>query len=321
MLDTLIIGAGPIGLACAIEARKRGMRAAVFDKGCLANSLYHFPTDMTFFSTPDLVEIGGLPFICRDMKPTRSEALEYYRRAAEYFQLDVRLYEAVQRIEGSDGAFEIHTVRDKYSAPKVIAAVGFFDRPRMLNVPGEDLEKVIHYYREAHPFAGQKVLIVGGGNSAVIAALECHRRGAKTTVAVRSSSFHDGVKYWLLPDILNRIQSGEVRAYFNTVVTEVKPKSVSMMGRDGLCIEIDNDFVLAMTGYEPDYEFLEAIGVQIGEDDCRTPVHDPQTYETNRPGIYLAGVVVGGLRTNQWFIENSRDHAAVIFDHIESSSR
>ncbi|MBN2325632.1 MAG: YpdA family putative bacillithiol disulfide reductase [Candidatus Omnitrophica bacterium] len=320
MLDAAIIGAGPIGLACAIEAQKRGKRAVIFEKGCLANSLYHYPTNMTFFSTPDLVEIGGLPFICRDMKPTRSEALEYYRRVKEFFQLDVRLYEAVQRIEGSDGVFDVQTAKGRYAAKKIIAAVGFFDRPRMMNVPGEDLEKVIHYYREPHPFAGQKILVAGSGNSAVIAALECHRRGAEVTCAVRSSSFHDGVKYWLLPDILNRIQCGEIQAYFNARVAEIKPKSVCLIDREDRRFEIDNDFVLAMTGYEPNFDFLESIGVQIGKDECRTPAHDPQTYETNRPGIYLAGVVVGGLRTNKWFIENSRDHAAAVFNHIESSS-
>lgn len=316
MYDVAIVGAGPIGLVCAIEAQKRGFRAVVFEKGCLTNSIYRYPTNMTFFSTPDLVEIGSIPFVCRDMKPTRHEALEYYRRVMEFYGLDVRLYEEVTEIGGLDGEFQICTSKAKYEARKVIVAIGFFEQPRMMNVPGEHLNKVIHYYRDPHPFVAQKLLVVGSGNSAVIAALECHRHGAQVSVAVRSNSYHEGVKYWLLPDMENRIKQGDIKAYFDTRVAEILPDSVRLIDREGIPFVIENDFVLAMTGYEPHFDFLCGIGIQIGPAPNRIPCHDPVTYQTNRRGVYIAGVVVGGLVTNQWFIENSRGHAIAIFDHI-----
>ncbi len=314
----IIIGAGPIGIACAVEAQKRGFRALVLEKGCLVNSIYHYPATMRFFSTPDLLEIAGIPFVCQGEKPTRMEALEYYRRLVEFFALEVHLYEEVLDIQGEDGAFRVVTRKGEYGAAKIIVATGFFDRPRLMGVPGEELEKVSHYYREPHPYAHQDLLIVGSGNSAAIAALECHRHHARVTVAIRGEDFHDGVKYWILPDIKNRIKDQEITAYFHTRVVGIKPASVVLSPRGNGTLEIPNDFVLALTGYEPDYDFLHRIGIPERDDENRVPAHDPETYESRRPGIYMAGVVVGGRQTNQWFIENSRAHPAAIFDHLSS---
>ncbi|MBZ0257427.1 YpdA family putative bacillithiol disulfide reductase [bacterium] len=316
IFDIVIVGAGPIGLTCALEAKARGLSHCIFDKGCLANSIYHYPTSMRFFSTPDLLEIGGLPFPCRDEKPVRWEALEYYRRVAETQQLNVHLYEEVAEINGEDGRFEIVTKKSTYQAKKVIVAAGFFEKPQMMNVPGEDLPKVVHFYKEPHPYVFQKVLVVGNGNSATQVALECWRHSADVTMAVRGDGCKPGVKYWFKPDIENRIELGEIKGYFNTVVEEIKPESVVLKHRDGSRTEIENDFVLAMTGYEPNYDFIRRIGVDIGDDPMQTPVHDPATYETNRPGVFIAGVVCGGMQTNRWFIENSRCHADGIFERI-----
>ncbi|MFB3786062.1 MAG: YpdA family putative bacillithiol disulfide reductase [bacterium] len=318
--DVIIIGAGPIGIACAVEARRRGLRHLVLEKGCLVNSIYHYPVNMRFFSTPDLLEIAGIPFVCQGEKPTRAEALEYYRRLVEFFTLEIHLYEEVLDIQGGDGAFRVVTRKGEYGAAKIILATGFFDRPRLMRVPGEELDKVSHYYREPHPYAHQDLLIVGSGNSSAIAALECHRHHARVTVAIRGEDFHEGVKYWILPDMKNRIKDKEITAYFQTQVVEIKPALVVLSNSIHGSFEIPNDFVLALTGYEPDYDFLHRIGIPERDDDSRTPAHNPVTYETRRPGIYLAGVVVGGRRTNQWFIENSRAHPAAIFDHLLAHS-
>lgn len=320
-VDVLIIGAGPIGLACAVEARNRGMTHVAIEKGCLVNSLFQYPTAMRFFSTPDLLEIGGVPFITSGEKPTRLEALEYYRRVTAGLELDVRLYETVVSVDGSDGRFRVRTTKGLYDAAKVIVAIGYFDRPRLLEVPGEDLEKVTHYFKEAHLYAGQDVLIIGSGNSAVETALECFRHGARVTMSVRSDNFHEGIKYWVRPDIENRIKSGEIKAHFRTQVTEIRPKSVVLNPADGNPFEIPNDFVLALTGYMPDYEFLHRLGIGIADDAHQTPVHNPETYQTNRPGMYLAGVVIGGMETKSWFIENCRAHAAAIFDDMAPTPR
>ncbi|MDP8243589.1 MAG: YpdA family putative bacillithiol disulfide reductase [Candidatus Hinthialibacter antarcticus] len=317
--DIAIVGAGPIGLACALEAKARGLSHCIFDKGCLANSIYHYPTSMRFFSTPDLLEIGGLPFTCRDEKPVRWEALEYYRRVAETQKLRIHLYEEVANIKGEDGQFELTTPKGAYQAAKVIVAAGFFEKPQMLNVPGEELAKVVHFYKEPHPYVFQKVLVVGNGNSATQTALECWRHSAEVTLAVRGDGIKPGVKYWIKPDIENRIELGEIKGYFNTVVQEIKPDSVVLKHQDGTLTEIENDFVLAMTGYEPNYDFMRRIGIAIGDDPMQTPVHDPVTYETNRPGVFLAGVVCGGMQTNRWFIENSRCHADGIFERIQAT--
>lgn len=313
--DVVIIGAGPIGLACALEAQARGLSNLILEKGCLANSIQQYPTNMKFFSTPDLLEIGGIPFICREDKPTRAEALEYFRRAALSRNLNVRLYEAVDSVEGEDGAFIVRTHKGEYHAGKIICAVGFFDIPRRLNVPGDELPKVKHYYKEPFPYAFTKVLVLGNGNSAAQTALECYRHGAEVTVAIRSEGFKPSVKYWILPDIVNRIQNGEIVGLFNTSVVEIEPNSVTLRGPDGP-FAIENDFVLAMIGYEPNYRFLERLGVEIGEGLDRMPIHHPEFYETNRNGLYLAGVVCGGIDTSRWFIENSRCHADAIVKHI-----
>ncbi|MBE7560307.1 YpdA family putative bacillithiol disulfide reductase [bacterium] len=315
--DVIIIGAGPIGLACGIEAKRRGFRYLIIEKGCVVNSIYHYPIYMRFFSTANLLEIGEVPFITHGDKPTRQEALSYYRLVANGLSLNMRLYEEVVSVKGQDGAFQIETTRGHYTARKVIAAIGFSHRPRMLNVPGEKLDKVSHYFREPHPYSGQRLLVVGSGNSAVEAALDCFRHGAKVTLVVRGENLHEGIKYWIRPDIENRIKKGEIAAYFNTRVLAIKPDSVLLDVPDSGSVEVPNDFVLALTGYEPNFDLLEQMGVAIGDDEFRTPSHDPQTYETNRAGLYLAGVVVGGLQSNRWFIENSRIHARYIFDDIE----
>ncbi len=316
--DVLIIGSGPIGLSCAIEAQQRKRSHLIVEKGCLTNSLFHFPTRMTFFSTPDLLEIGGIPFLTQKEKPARNDALEYYRRVADRRKLNVHLYEEVLNVKGEEGNFIVETNLQKYRARNVIAATGFFDIPRLMNVPGENLAKVVHYFREAHPYTRQKILVVGGGNSSAIIALECFRQGADVTLAVREEDFDPGVKYWILPDIRNRIEDGDITAFFNTEVVEIRPKSVLLSTQNAKPFERPNHFVLAMTGYLPNYDFLERIGIAIADDPYRKPVHDSNTYETNRRGLFLAGVIVGGMLTNTWFIENSRAHATPIFDTIAS---
>lgn len=315
-LDVVIIGAGPIGLACAVEAEKWDLNYLVIEKGCLVNSIFHYPTNMRFFSTPDLLEIGEVPFIVQGEKPSRQEAIEYYRRVSQDLRIKFHLYEKVIEIEGSDGDFTVHTNLGAYRTAKVVAAIGFFDHPRRLAVPGETLEKVQHYFREAHPFATQDLLVVGSGNSAVEAALECQRHGAHVTMCVRNADFHAGLKYWIRPDIENRIQSGQIQAYFNTQVKSVHADSVTLENDTNGVFELKNDFVLALIGYEPDFSFLERIGVTFRTDEYRTPVLNPKTWESNRHGLYLAGVVVGGLETKTWFIENSRSHAVDIIKDI-----
>jgi len=320
-LDVLIVGCGPIGLACAAEAIERGLRVLAVDKGCLVNSIYHYPTAMRFFSTPEFLEIGGLLFVSEAEKPSRGEALEYCRRVTECLRLPVRLYEEVLDVAGADGAFDIETTKRRYRAANVIVATGFFDCARMLNVPGEELPKVSHYFREAHPYARQDVLVVGSGNSAAQAALACYRHGARVTVALRRECFAETVRYWIRPNIENRIARGEIVAHFCTQVREIRADSVLLEGQDGRPFKIPNDFVLAMTGYEPNYGFLGRLGIAIGSDAHRTPAHDPKTYETNRRGIYLAGVVVSGRDADAWSIENSRIHAGVICDHLATHRR
>jgi thioredoxin reductase (NADPH) len=289
----------------------------IIEKGCIANSIYNFPTFMTFFSTPELLEIGGIPFSTRGHeKPTRVDALEYFRRVAQSNHLNVRTYERVLGVQGSDGSFDVETTADKYQARKIVVATGFFDIPRMLNVPGESLPKVTHYYGDPHPYAGRDVLVVGSGNSAAIAAIECRTHGARVTLAVRSDRLHEEVKYWIRPDVDNRIASGEITAFFQTKVERIDTGSVRLVSKGGEAFDLPNDFVLAMTGYTPDFTFLRRLGVLIREDGRLTPHHDPTTYESNRPGLYLAGVVVGGLLTGKWSIENSRAHVPTIFDHL-----
>ena len=312
-LDVIIIGAGPVGLACAIEAKRKNLHYAVFEKGRLVNSIIGYPYYMHFFSSSRLLEIGDIPFIIEGEKPSRFEALEYYRRVAQTYELNIHLQEPVVNINGEMGNFIVRTNKNDYLCSRVICAAGYFDRPRLLDIPGETLPKVTHYYREPHFYSGQNLLIIGSGNSAVEAALETHRHGAGVTIAVRGEEFKSGVKYWIRPDMENRIKNKEITAFFNTTVKEIFPDHVILEKKDGGLLDIKNDSVLALTGYKPDFDFLQRIGITLQEDEFCTPVYNPETYESNRKGIYLAGVVVGGLRTDLWFIENSREHAKVIF--------
>lgn len=313
--DVIVIGAGPIGLCCAIEAKKNNLSYLIIDKGCLVNSLYNYPKNMTFFSTSDKLEIGEIPFISHNAKPTKSEALEYYRRVASSWELNMNLYEEVIDIEKGD-EFVVKTNKSNYFARKIILSTGFYDLPYKLNVEGEDLPKVKHYYDEPHPYFGMNVAVVGAANSAVDVALETYRKGAQeVTMIVREPSISESVKYWVKPDVENRIKEGSIKSYFNSNITKITEDSIHVKTPDGE-ITIDNDFVLAMTGYQPDFSFLKKIGIKIGDDEHNTPVHNDETMMTNVEGIYLAGVICGGLKTNKWFIENSRDHAEIIVSDI-----
>jgi len=315
VFDLLVVGAGPTGLACAIEAQKAGLRPLLVDKGCICNSLFHYPSHMTFFTTPELLEIGGIPFPSPNPKPNRNEALQYYRQVAAYYRLDIRQYHRVERVSGADGAFTVHTTdrfgrHGAFHARKLAIATGYYDLPNYLNIPGESLSKVHHYYFDPHPFSGMDVVVIGGKNSAAIAALELWRSGARVTLVHRSAEMHRHVKYWIKPDIENRIKNGEVKAYFNSHIVEIAPDSVTVSTPAGL-ETIKNDFVFAMTGYHPDFMFLEKLGVRLEGPD-KLPVCNPETLESNVSGIYLAGVIVAGSRTNEIFIENGRFHGLQI---------
>jgi thioredoxin reductase (NADPH) len=313
--DVVVIGAGPVGLACAIEARRRGLHARVLERGALANSILGYPLNMEFFSTPELIEIGGHPFPIRLYKPTREDALEYYRLVAARERLDVRLYDAVLDLQGVRGDFTIVTEKARHSARHVIVSTGFFDRPNLLNVPGEELPKVTHYYREPYPYAGQRVVVVGARNSAAKAALDCYRHGAVVTLVVRSATLSSSVKYWIRPDLENRIKEGSIRALFSSSVQEIRERSVLVQHASGV-EEIPNDWVLAMTGYHPDFSFLERLGIGLADDSIRAPIFNENDFETTRPGVYVAGTVCGGYQTNRWFIENGRFHARQIMTHV-----
>lgn len=313
--DLLVIGAGPTGLACAIEAQKAGFRALIVDKGCLCNSLFHYPAHMTFFTTSELLEIGGIPFPSTQAKPSRNEALEYYRRVAEHYRLEIRTYQRVEQISGSDGDFTAHTVDrfgrcSKLTARKLALATGYYDLPNLMGIPGENLSKVHHYYNDPHPSFGQDVLVIGGKNSAAIAALELWRHGARVTLVHRGAELHRHVKYWIKPDLENRVKNGEIKAFFSSQVLEILPDSVRIETPDGV-VNISNDVVYALTGYHPDFQFLEKLGIRLEGPD-RLPVCDAETLESNMPGIYLAGVIVAGARTNEIFIENGRFHGEQI---------
>jgi thioredoxin reductase (NADPH) len=324
LYDLLVIGAGPTGMACAIEAQRVGLSVVLVDKGCLCNSLFHYPAHMTFFTTPELLEIGDMPFSSPHQKPTRSEALEYYRKVAEHYHLDVRQYETVVGVEGSDNDFRVKTT-DRFGreivhrARKLVVATGYYDLPNYLNLPGEDLSKVKHYYNEPHPFFGLDVLVIGGKNSAAIAALELWRHGAKVTLVHRGPAMHRHVKYWILPDINNRIKNGEIKAYFNSTVKEIGEDEVVLATPEGE-VRIANQFVFALTGYHPDFSFIERLGVRLNRDNDRCPVCDARTLESNVPGIYVAGVIVAGERTNEIFIENGRFHGRLIADHLSGKT-
>lgn len=312
---TVIIGGGPIGLACGIEAKKRGLTHLILEKGCIVNSIYHYPVNMTFFSTSDRLEIGGVPFISHGVKPSRAEALEYYRRVAQSLGLHIHTYELVTGVHRQAGAFTVITAKKSYTADTIIAATGFYDTPNLLGVSGEELPKVVHYYKEPHPYAARKIIVVGGGNSAVDVALETFRRGAEVTMVIKKGKLDDGVKYWVRPDIENRIKEGAIKAFFHSRIAAIRETDVDIAAPTGN-ITIENDFVLAMTGYRPDFSFLARMGISItGSDDAR-PVFDEKTFRTNVPGIFLAGVVCGGMDTGKLFIENTRYHASVITEQI-----
>ncbi|MGC9200098.1 MAG: YpdA family putative bacillithiol disulfide reductase [Acidobacteriaceae bacterium] len=315
-VDVLVIGAGPTGLACAIAAQRAGLRSALVDKGCLTNSLFHYPANMTFFTTPELLEIGDIPFSSPHQKPTRAEALEYYRKVAQHYRLDVRLYHNVEQVAGCDGAFQVHTTDSfnrklTHRARKLIVSTGYYDLPNTLDIPGESLPKVMHYYREPHPYFEQDVLVIGGKNSAAIAALELWRHGARVTLAHRGAELHHHIKYWIKPDLENRIKNAEIAAYFRTTVSQISKDHVTLLTPEGPRT-LANNFVFALTGYHPDFTFLQSLGVRLDDANARCPVCDPATLESNVPGIYLAGVVVAGERTNEIFIENGRFHGDLI---------
>ncbi|MCZ7602270.1 MAG: YpdA family putative bacillithiol disulfide reductase [Melioribacteraceae bacterium] len=311
--DVIIIGAGPIGLACGIEAVKKKLNYLIIEKGCLVNSIFNYPTNMTFFSTSERLEIGEVPFISHGPKPTRTEALEYYRRVKSSWNLNVNLYEKVTEVKGEKNNFTITTDKNKYKTKNVIVSTGFFDYANYLNIPGEDLTKVKHYYDDPHPYIDQKIIVVGGGNSAVDVALETYRRGSEVTMVMKKDKIDEGVKYWVKPDIVNRINEGSITAYFNSHLIEIKEKEVDVQTPKGK-ITIENDFVLAMTGYHPDFDFLTSMGIELNEK--REPIYNPETFETNVKGVFLAGVVSGGMDTGKWFIENSRYHAENIFNYL-----
>jgi bacillithiol disulfide reductase len=335
--DAVVIGAGPVGLACAIELRAVGLSVVVVEKGALVNSFLGYPTSMELFSTPDRLEIGGHPLSTSRYKPLREEAIDYYRRVAAAEALDIRLYTRVLDVGGEKGAFvvRVRAQRGEASDGKpptigdaderveciecstVIVSTGFFDIPNLMGVPGEDLPKVTHYYKEPYAYSRQRVLVVGAKNSAAKAALQCMRNGAEVTMVVRRSEVSDRVKYWLRPDLVNRIADGSIKAFFDSEVEEIGTDHVMLKTPKGP-VRLPNDFVLAMTGYQPDYPFLSELGIQIQNDAARTPVFDPKTFETNRPGVYMAGTICGGLRTGRWFIENGRFHAASIAAHLAS---
>jgi len=317
--DVLIVGAGPIGMACGIEAKKAGFTYIIVEKGALVNSLYNYPVFMTFFSTSQKLEIGGVPFVSINPKPNRNEAVEYYRRVAEKFELKINLFEQVNNLSKSaDGTFTVNTSKRAYKVKNVVISTGFYDVPLLMNIPGEELPKVTHYYKDPHLYAFQNVVVIGANNSGIDAALETYRKGANVTLVIRGSEIGSYVKYWVRPDIDNRIKEGAIKAYFNSEVTSIEEGQVTLRTPEGE-LTIKNDFVIAMTGYKPDFELLKRLGVDLGQNACDLPVYNPDTMETNLPGLYLAGVVCGGMDTHKWYIENSRVHAEQIFNHITAT--
>ena len=311
--DVLIIGAGPIGLACGIEAGKNTLKYIIIEKGSIVNSIFNYPANMTFFSTSERIEIGDVPFVSHGVKPTRKEALEYYRRVKGAYDLNVITYERVLEIEKKTDLFRVLTDKNKYTARNIIIATGYYDNPNFLNVKGESLKKVKHYFDEPHPYAYHKTIVAGAGNSAVDVALELFRVGAEVTMVIREDKIKPSIKYWVKPDIENRIKENSIKAFFESEIEEVKEKSVVIKTPGGL-LEIENDFVFAMTGYHSDIEFLIKTGIDLDED--KNAVFNTKTFETNIKGIYLAGVVCGGKNTDKYFIENSIVHSKIIIDHI-----
>jgi thioredoxin reductase (NADPH) len=317
IFDLIIIGSGPIGLACALAANKNGLNYLILEKGCLVNSLYHYPVNMTFFSTSERLEIGGIPFVCNNPKPTRNEALEYYRRVAVSSSLKMKLFEEVLSVKQiADKLFSVKSIKEHYQAKNIIVATGFYGLPFLLNIPGEDLPKVTHYYNDPHFYAFQKVVVVGANNSAVDAALETWRKGAEVTMVIREDQVGERVKYWARPDIVNRIKEGSIKAYYHSHLQNIRESEVEISTPEGI-ITILNDSVIAATGYQPDLAFIAAMGIKLSDDNSKKPMYNEETHETNIAGIYLAGVICGGMNTHSLFIENSRQHAEKIIEHIE----
>ena len=317
--DIVIVGGGPIGIACGLEAHKNGLSYIIIEKGPIVNSLFNYPINMQFFSSSDLLEIDNIPFISNEAKPKRNEALEYYRRIVTSNDLKINLFETVEDVNKVVEGFEIITDKRKYNAANVIIATGFYDIPNLLDITGEDLDKVSHYYKDPHFYASQKLAVIGGSNSAIDAALECYRKGAEVTLIIREPEVGRRVKYWVRPDIINRIEEGSIKAYFNANVKEIHPSKILVESPEGT-IELDNDFVLALTGYKPNFAFLEKLGIQLSDDEKRLPQYNKETMETNIDGLYLAGVICGGMETHKWFIENSRIHAPMIINSILSKT-
>ncbi len=324
VFDVLVVGAGPTGLATAIEGQRRGLRAVVIEKGCVVNSLYHYPTNMVFFTTSELLEIGDLPMTAVGEKPTRAEALKYYRKVAEHYRLDIRQYERVEEIKGSEGDFRVETIgpgrqRGFHRARKIVLATGYYDRANRLKVPGEELDKVFHYYKDPHPFYDCEVAVIGAGNSGAVAALECYRAGARVTLIHRDREPSPKIKYWIRPDLMNRIQKGEIQAFFESTVQEITPEAIRLHTPQGKKI-LPNDFVLAMIGYWPDVDFLARVGITF-DPQSRRPRTNPGTFESERAGVYLAGVIVAGMNTSEIFIENGRLHGQRIAADIAAKLR
>lgn len=316
MLELLIIGGGPIGIAVGLAAKKKGLKYVIIEKGPIVNSLYNYPDNMQFFSTSEKLEIENIPFISKNPKPTKPEALEYYRRIATSNELNIQLFEEVLKVEKVENTYQVETSKGNYRARNIVVATGFYDIPNLMNIPGENLPKVTHYYGNPHYYSGQKVIVVGASNSSVDAALEIYRKGGEVTMVVRGESIGERVKYWVKPDIENRIAEGSIQAIFNTNITEVRPNEVDVQLKNGEIKTLENDFVLALTGYLPNFNFLEKIGVNLSEDGLKIPEYNPETMETNQKGIYLAGVICGGKETHKWFIENSIIHAELIINDI-----
>ena len=313
--DLIIVGGGPIGIACGLEAQKAGLSYLILEKGCLVNSLYNYPANMTFFSTSERIEIGEIPFVSNNVKPVRNEALEYYRRVAVSHHLNIHLQEEVKEIRRENGLFHVLTSRKAYSGTYIVLATGFYDLPVLLGIPGEDLPKVTHYYKEPHFYAMQKVVVVGASNSSVDAALETWRKGAEVTMVIRGEGIGRRVKYWVKPDIENRIKEGSIKAYTHSSLLDIREGEVTIRTPEGI-VTLANDYVIALTGYQPNFSFLRAAGIQLSDDEKLQPFYDPATMETNVKGLYLAGVVCGGMNTHVWFIENSRIHATMILEDI-----
>jgi thioredoxin reductase (NADPH) len=315
MFDIIIIGSGPSGLSVAIEAQRAGLKYCVIEKGGIVNSIQHFPTEMTFFSTPELLEIGDVPFTSAQMRPTRAEGLEYYMRVASFYKLQLKLFEKVFSVKKGAEEFSVSTSKGVYQSKNIVLATGYYDNPNTLEIPGESFPHVSHFYHEPYSFYKQKVLIIGAKNSAAIAALELFRHGANVTLVHRGEKLSEKIKYWILPDIENRIKEGSVTAHFQTTVSEIKTESVILKRSDGEVFELPNDYVFVMTGYHPDYDFLRSIGLRLNEENF-APIHDSTNYQTHIKGIYIAGSLVAGKNNNQIFIENGRLHGKNIVEAI-----